>query len=63
MKIKWNIKDPLHPTTIARLLSEIEGAWYILDCLEDEKALFFMDELKSKYYKLYFQKVKEYKNK
>ena len=63
MKTQWNIKDPLHPTTIARLLSELEGATYILNCIEDEDALSFLNELKSKYYKLYFKQVKEYKNK
>lgn len=60
MKTKWNIKDPLHPTTIARLISELEGATYILDCIEDVEALSFLNELKSKYYKLYFQQVKKY---
>lgn len=60
MKTKWNVKDPLHPITIARLISELEGATYILDCIEDEEALSFLNDLKKKYYKLYFQQVKKY---
>ena len=63
MKCKWNVKDPLHPTTIARLISELEGVSYFIDCIEDEEALSFINDLKKKYYKLYFQQVKEYKNK
>lgn len=60
MKTKWNVKDPLHPTTIARLISELEGATYILDCIEDEEALSFLNVLKQKYYKLYFKQLKQY---
>lgn len=60
MKTKWNVKDPLHPTTILRLISELEGASSLLDCLEDEEALSFLNDLKKKYYKLYFQQVKKY---
>lgn len=60
MKTKWNVNDPLHPTTILRLISELEGATYLLDCMEDEEALSFLNELKRKYYKLYFQQSKKY---
>lgn len=60
MKTKWNVKDPLHPTTILRLLSELEGASSLLDCLGDTEALSFLNDLKKKYYKLYFQQVKKY---
>ena len=31
MKSKWNI-NPTDPVTILRLISELEGASYILDC-------------------------------
>ena len=53
MKLKWNV-DPQKKTTIARLLSELEGASYILDCLDDEEAYNYITELKKKYYKEYF---------
>lgn len=62
MKTKWNVKDPLSSITICRLISELEGATYLLDCMEDEEALFFLNDLKKKYYKLYFKKIKEEKN-
>lgn len=61
MKTKWNVKNPYDPTTIARLLSELEGVSYFLDCLDDPEALSFINNLKSKYYKLYFKLLKEQK--
>jgi hypothetical protein len=54
MKSKWNV-DPKSPTTIARLLSELEGATYILDCLDDQEAYDYISKLKQKYYKEYFR--------
>jgi hypothetical protein len=54
MKSKWNV-DPKNPTTIARLLSELEGATYILDCLDDQAAYDYISKLKQKYYKEYFR--------
>jgi hypothetical protein len=58
MKYKWNV-DPTDPTTIARLISELEGATYILDCLDDvEEELNFINEMKTKYYKEYFKRSK-----
>jgi len=57
MKSKWNV-NPECPTTIARLLSELEGATYILDCLEDKEAYDYICELKTKYYKEYFRRNK-----
>ncbi len=54
MKVKWNV-DTTEPTTIARLISELEGATYILNCLEDTKEeLLFLENMKKKYYKMYF---------
>jgi mannitol-1-phosphate/altronate dehydrogenase len=44
MKLKWNV-NPENSTTIARLLSELEGASYILDCLDDEEAYNYITEL------------------
>ncbi len=55
MKTRWNI-NPLDPTTILRLISELEGADYILGCLDDtEQELEFIAKMKQKYYKLYFK--------
>lgn len=64
MKTKWNVKDPLHPTTILRLISEIEGVLYFLSCMDNvEDEVDFINQMKKKYYKLYFQQEKIYKNK
>lgn len=57
MKSKWNV-NPECPTTIARLLSELEGVSYILECLEDKEAYDYICELKNKYYKEYFRRNK-----
>lgn len=58
MQHKWNV-NPLEATTIARLLSELEGVTYILDCLDDtEEELNFINEMKKKYYKEYFKRTK-----
>jgi hypothetical protein len=54
VKVKWNV-DPTEPATIARLISELEGATYILDCLDNtEEELLFLENMKKKYYKMYF---------
>lgn len=55
MKSKWNV-NPEKATTIARLLSELEGVTYILDCLDDKEAHDYICELKKKYYKEYFKR-------
>jgi hypothetical protein len=36
-------------------LSELEGATYILDCLDDQEAYDYISKLKQKYYKEYFR--------
>lgn len=58
MKSKWNV-DPNHPTTIARLLSELEGVSYLLECIDGEE-LSYIVEMKKKYYKEYFKRLKEH---
>jgi hypothetical protein len=57
MKLKWNV-DPKKPTTIARLISELEGASYILDCLNESEEYEYIQKLKQKYYKMYFKMLK-----
>ena len=59
MKHKWNV-DPTDPVTILRLISELEGVWGFLDCLDDaEDELADITALKKKYYSLYFKMMRE----
>lgn len=58
MKLKWNV-NPNHPTTIARLISELEGVSYLLDCLGDDNDIEYINDMKKKYYKTYFKMLKE----
>jgi hypothetical protein len=58
MKSKWNI-DPTKSITIARLLSDLEGVSYILDCLDEPEDLEYIDSMKKKYYKEYFKRNKQ----
>jgi hypothetical protein len=51
-KTKWNVVE-INPTTIARLISELEGAYYLLDVIDEEDAK-TIDSLRKKYYKEYF---------
>ena len=52
-KTKWNVQQ-VDAVTIARLLSEIEGAYYLLDVIDEEDAK-IIDTLRKKYYKKYFE--------
>jgi hypothetical protein len=54
MKSKWNV-DPTKAVTIARLIGELEGVSYILDCLDEPKEYEYIQNMKQKYYKLYFE--------
>lgn len=52
---EWNV-NPDDRVTIARLISELEGATYILNCLEGtEDEVDFINEMKKKYYRMYFR--------
>lgn len=53
LKVKWNVQE-INSTTIARLLSELEGAFYLLDVI-DEKDAEIIDILRQKYYQKYFE--------
>ena len=57
MKSKWNI-DPTKSITVARLLSELEGIFYILDCLDKPEESEYISKMKQEYYKKYFQMLK-----
>jgi len=54
---KWNVHE-IDAVNIARLISELEGAYYLLNVIDDEDAI-IIDNLRKKYYKKYF----EYKRK
>jgi hypothetical protein len=56
--MKWNV-NPNHSTTIARLISELEGVTYILDCLNEPEEYEYIQKMKQKYYKMYFRMLKE----
>lgn len=58
-KNKWNV-EPEASSTIARLLSELEGASYLLECI-DENDYQIIREMCSKYYKVYFERLKNEK--
>ena len=54
--MKWNV-DPDNPTTLLRLISELEGSSYILEEIDQDD----YDTIKvmvKKYYKQYFQMKK-----
>jgi hypothetical protein len=55
-KQKWNVRQ-LNSTTLARLISELEGASYLLDCI-DKEDFDIITKLKKKYYKMYFSVLK-----
>ena len=60
MKHKWNV-DPTKAITIARLIGELEGVSYILDCLDEPEEYEYIQTMKQKYYKEYFKRKKEEK--
>jgi len=55
MKSKWNV-DPQSAITIARLIGELEGVSYILDCLDEPEEYEYIQTMKQKYYKEYFKR-------
>lgn len=60
MKFKWNV-DPTKAITIARLISELEGVSYILDCLDEPEDFEYIENMKQKYYKEYFKRKNQEK--
>jgi hypothetical protein len=58
MKSKWNV-DPSLATTIARILSDLEGVSYILSCYDEPEEYEYIQKMKQKYYKEYFKMLKE----
>lgn len=56
----WNF-DPDSSTSIARLISELEGVSYFLDRLGEDEEYNYIRTLCKKYYKIYFALIKENK--
>jgi hypothetical protein len=56
MKSKWNV-DPSLATTIARIISDLEGVSYILQCLDEPEEYEYIQKMKQKYYKEYFKRL------
>jgi hypothetical protein len=56
--MKWNV-DPKQPTTIARLLSDLEGVSYILSSYDEPEEYEYIQKMKKKYYKMYFKMLKD----
>ena len=54
----WNF-DPDSPINILRLISELEGVSYFLCRLGEEEEYNYIQNLCKKYYKLYFNLVKQ----
>ena len=52
---------PITPTHLLLLLGEMEGVYQHLKYMGFEEDMNYIDEMKKKYYKLYFQKVREEK--
>lgn len=53
---KWNV-NPDNPTTLLRLISELEGSSYLLEEI-DQDDYDTIREMVKKYYKKYFQMKK-----
>ena len=53
---------PQHSVNILRLISELEGAYQLTKYMafDDDNAI--LDSMKQRYYKLYYQTVKQEKN-
>jgi hypothetical protein len=52
MKSKWNV-DPKQPTTIARLISELEGVSYILSSYDEPEEYEYIQKMKQKYFSIF----------
>ena len=50
---------PVTPTNILILISELEGSYQNLKYMGFKEDMEMLEEIKSRYYKLYFKKVKE----
>ena len=53
----------VEPTTILRLISELEGSYQLLKYMGFEDDMNTLDEIKGRYYKMYFKVKKEWNSK
>ena len=53
---------PRHSVNILRLLSELEGAYQLTKYMAFDEDNAIIDEMKKRYYKLYFQTSKQERN-
>ena len=53
---------PRHSVNILRLISEMEGVYQLTKYMAFDKDNAIIDEMKGRYYKLYFQTAKQEKN-
>lgn len=47
------------PANVLRLISELEGSYQLLKYMGFEEDMLLLEELKKKYYKIYFKQMKE----
>jgi len=52
-----------HPANVLRLISELEGSYQLLKYMGFQDDMDTLDEMKKRYYKLYFKLNKELTNK
>jgi hypothetical protein len=50
-----------HPVNVLRLISELEGSSQLLKCMGFQEDMETINEIKKRYYKLYFKLNKELK--
>ena len=56
------MKEEVNSINIARLLSELEGSYTLTKYMGFENDMKILDEMKKRFYKLYFKLYKEERN-
>jgi hypothetical protein len=57
------MKEEVNSINIARLISELEGSYTLTKYMGFEDDMKILDEMKKRFYKIYFKLYKEEKNK
>lgn len=66
--VDYNISDYIHgglerdPVNILRLISELEGSYQLLKYMAYDEDMKVLEEMKTRYYKVYFKLSKQKKN-
>jgi hypothetical protein len=66
--VDYNISDYIHgglerdPVNILRLISELEGSYQLLKFMAYDEDMKVLEEMKTRYYKVYFKLLKQQKN-